>query len=109
MPNEGDLKVWWIPQVPMRAFKVPVKNEREADLIISTLARYDIFQYENNVKPDFSNAGGLLIYECGEWTDWYKDDKSGYWDDFDEYRHDVLRTANRRSDWPGHCGMENGE
>jgi hypothetical protein len=39
-------------------------------LLLWTLARYDIFQYENNIKPDFSNAGGLLVYRDGAWEEW---------------------------------------
>jgi hypothetical protein len=79
-PKEGDLEVWWVPQVPMASFRVPVKTIREARLLLETLANYDLFQFENNVKPDYSNAGGLEIFENGEWTDWY-DEESG--DDID--------------------------
>ncbi|GAG34679.1 unnamed protein product, partial [marine sediment metagenome] len=32
MPKKGDLQVWWIPQVPMKAFTVPVKTVEEAKL-----------------------------------------------------------------------------
>mgnify|MGYP006403142327 CR=1 FL=1 len=71
MSKEGDLQVWWIPQVPMTAFTVPVANIQEAILILRTLARYDLFQLQHNVKPDFSNAGGLNLFEDGEWCDWY--------------------------------------
>ena len=74
MNIQGDLKVWWIPQVPMKSFKVPVKNIDEAILLLDTLAKYDIFQYENNIKPDYCNAGGLLVYEDNEWVEYYDDD-----------------------------------
>ena len=67
----GDLKVWWIPQIPMKQFEVPVKSPKEAVLILDTLARYDTFQLENNIKPDYCNAGGLIVFEDGEWTEWY--------------------------------------
>lgn len=71
---EGSLRVWWIPQVPMKPFIVPVENLREAKLLLSTLADYDIFQFENNIKPDYSNAGGLEVFENGEWADWEDED-----------------------------------
>lgn len=78
LPSKGDMKVWWIPQVPMKAFEVPVKNLEEAILLLETLAKYDMFQYENNVKGDYCNAGGLVVYECDYdgygnpgWCDWY--------------------------------------
>lgn len=82
MNNEGDLRVWWVPQIPMKAFTVHVKTIDEASLLINTLANYDLFQYENNIKPDYCNAGGLSVFEDGEWCDWY-DEETGY--DFDEY------------------------
>jgi hypothetical protein len=81
MPKIGDLKVWWIPQVPMRPFFVDVKDVAEAVKIMEVLANYDIFQFENNIKPDYCNAGGLKkwVADCdGEgnegWEDWWDDE-----------------------------------
>jgi hypothetical protein len=73
-PVEKQLRVWWIPQVPMKAFRVDVKTIDEAKLLLDTLAKYDIFQFENKVKPDFANAGGLEMFEDGEWCEWYDDE-----------------------------------
>lgn len=69
-PGEGDLRVWWVPQVPMKAFIVPVVSVEEAAKLHDVLADYDLFQYENNVKPDYCNVGGLSVFEDGEWVDW---------------------------------------
>ena len=73
LPNRGQLRVWWVPQVPMKSFYVEVQNLREAKLLLGTLAEYDKFQFDNRVKPDYANAGGLQAYysEDGEWIDWY--------------------------------------
>lgn len=81
MPKKGDLKVWWIPQVPMHPlhpFFVPVDNAVEAVKILKVLAEYDDFQFKNRIKPDYCNAGGLVEYDpaMGEteedrWTEWY--------------------------------------
>jgi hypothetical protein len=73
-PAEGTLRVWWIPQVPMKSFHVPVKNVKQAMLILDTLARYDQFQLDNNIKPDYSNTGGLQEFTGGDWTEWDNDD-----------------------------------
>jgi len=73
-PKEGDLRVWWIPQVPMKPFTVSVDSVKSAKLVLETLADYDIFQLDNNIKPDFSNAGGLTIFEDDEWSDWHSED-----------------------------------
>ena len=85
MNKHGDLKVWWVPQVPMKAFEVPVQTLREASLVLDVLADYDKFQFENRVKPDYSNAGGLLQFDhdIADWCDW----ESDLGEDFDEVRH----------------------
>lgn len=92
--KEGDLQVWWISQIPMHPFTVDVKTIEEAMLILGTLAQYDIFQFQNNVKPDYSNAGGLNVYEKSpdaltedgcEWCTWY-DPETGQ--DIDEIAHE---------------------
>ena len=84
--NIGDLRVWWIPQMPMKAFRVDVPSVEAGVLLMNTLAEYDKFQYENRIKPDYCNAGGLEIFDIdGEWTDWYHESTDGYWDDPAEY------------------------
>jgi hypothetical protein len=82
-PKKGDLRVWWIPQVPMKPFRVAVPDVKTAKLLLTTLADYDIFQYKNRIKPDYSNAGGLECFsqdDDGQWCDWY-DEETG--DDID--------------------------
>lgn len=89
--KEGDLRVWWIPQVPMKPFYVPVENIDQAVFLLDTLAKYDIFQFENKVKPDYCNAGGLNVYEDGEWVDWQTDDGEDI-DDFIRRRRECSLT-----------------
>lgn len=72
----GQLRVWWIPQVPMGPFYVDVINIREAKLLLKALADYDIFQFKNNVKPDYSNTGGLEVWDGLEWAEWHDEDGS---------------------------------
>lgn len=81
------LRVWHIPQVPMKAFIVEVNSVEEGVRMMDALAHYDIFQYENNVKPDYCNANGLQMWDEAltdqdlaemeledKWIDWYNDD-----------------------------------
>jgi hypothetical protein len=81
--NPGDLRVWWIPQVPGKPFHVPVASPAEAKKLIDVLAEYDIFQFENRIKPDYCNAGGLECFQQfgpGEavdepdWCEWESED-----------------------------------
>lgn len=71
---DGALRVWWIPQVPGSAFHVSVETVEEAQKLMAVLADYDMFQYENGIKPDYSNTGGLEVYDEGEWLEWYSED-----------------------------------
>ncbi len=76
------LRVWWIPQIPMKPFFVPVNSVSEGVLVMDALAEYDKFQFQNNIKPDYCNAGGLQMFdeyddtdsENGSWVDWYDED-----------------------------------
>jgi hypothetical protein len=72
--KDGQLRVWHIPQVPMEAFRVYVKTIQEGKIVLDTLAFYDLFQFEHRIKPDYANAGGLQVYENGEWCDWYDEE-----------------------------------
>jgi len=65
-----DLRVWWIPQLPMEPFLVGVSDLKEAKKILDALARYDAFQYDHKVKGDYANAGGLEMFQDGEWIEW---------------------------------------
>jgi len=75
-------RVWWIPQLPMKAFTVDVDSVIEGVKVMDVLADYDLFQYENNVKGDYCNTGGLLMFDAddkedspdGSWVDWSDSD-----------------------------------
>jgi len=72
--TEGALRVWWIPQVPGTPFYVTVETPDEAAHVLDLRARYDQFQLDQNIKPDYCNAGGLEAFEAGEWLEWCDDD-----------------------------------
>jgi len=78
------LRVWWIPQVPMKSFHVYVSTVAEGVKLMQVLADYDEFQFENDIKPDYCNIGGLQMFDAnddtdsseGSWVDWY-DEETG--------------------------------
>ncbi len=81
--KDKQLRVWWIPQIPMEnPFRVYVDSLKEGRIILDTLALYDSFQYDNNIKGDYCNVGGLEIFEDDEWVEWL-DEETGL--DIDEY------------------------
>ena len=76
MKEKKELRVWWIPQIPMSPFHVKVKSIQDAKLILDTLANYDLFQFNNNIKPDYCNMGGLEELDKieNEWLEWCDED-----------------------------------
>jgi hypothetical protein len=75
----------------MKAFDVDVESVKEGAKILDVLADYDLFQLDNNIKPDYCNAGGLIMLDTddkedspeGSWCSWY-DEETGI-DDPSEY------------------------
>lgn len=66
------LRVWHIPQVPGKPFHISVDSPKDAIKILNTLAEYDLFQFENRIKPDYCNAQGLQVWDENEkeWLEW---------------------------------------
>lgn len=79
------LRVCHFPQLQCEPFIVTVENLEKAQLLIDTLANYDIFQYENRIKQDYANMTILEEWdeEEQEWCSWC-DAETGI-DDVKEY------------------------
>ncbi len=95
-------RVWHIPQIPMKSFKVEVESVEEGVRLMDALANYDLFQYENNIKPDYCNMNGLQMWDesltdedmrdmelSDKWVDWYNDE-------FDDPR-DYIESLNKET------------
>lgn len=77
-PQEpAPFRVWWVPQIPCDSFTVDVPTYEVARLLTDTLARYDLFQYENRIKPDYANVGGIQRWDAdlGEYVDVDEEDE----------------------------------
>lgn len=70
-------RVWHNSQVTstIDTFYVDVKDIEEGVLVMNVLADYDLFQFKNNIRLDYSNAQGLqqceeeLILNDHNWED----------------------------------------
>lgn len=64
------------PVGAVKNFYVEVESIEQACKILNILWDYDLFQYENNIKPDYCNASGIEYFdeEEQEWCEWYDDD-----------------------------------
>lgn len=93
--KDKQLKVWWIPQIPGKAFTALVDDLKQARLLLDALAEYDKFQFENNIKPDYCNVGGLEIWDESldaddngdKWATWYDEDTGMEFDEYCEQGH----------------------
>jgi len=77
------LRVCHFPQVPCKPFTVEINTLEESLLLFNVLANYDLFQYKNNIKPNYANMTVLEVWEedsDGEgtpgWCQWF--DELGY-------------------------------
>jgi hypothetical protein len=79
------LRIAHFPQIPCKPFYVEVEDLEQAKKISDVLAYYDIFQFENRIKPDYCNATVLEQWyeEEQEWLSWC-DEETGT-DNLDEY------------------------
>lgn len=92
----GEMKAWWIPQIPGEPFEVPVTTLIEAKLLLEALANYDLFQLAHRIKPDYCNMGGLVIWDGTDWTDWHSDEGR----DIYEYELQELRVRAAENSTP---------
>ncbi len=53
----------------MKAFTYEVPDQETAELVVDILAQYDLFQFENRIKPDYCNAGGIQVWEDDGWVE----------------------------------------
>lgn len=85
------LRVCHFPQIPCEPFIVEVENLKQAKEICNVLANYDLFQFENKIKPDYCNTTVVEIFDDKEqeWVSWY-DEETGI-DDINEYFEFISR------------------
>lgn len=68
-PQEGDLRVWYIPQLPSKPFIFPVPDIDTALIVSDAIVGLSIHEFENNIKPDYSDALGIERFEDGVWCE----------------------------------------
>jgi hypothetical protein len=73
------LRVSHFPQIHCKPFITEVESIKEAKKIFDVLANYDLFQYENKIKPDYANMTILEYWDIeeNEWLEWH-DEENDY-------------------------------
>lgn len=69
MENATRFKIWYIPQVPMPAFEREYGDFETAKEVLNAIINFSIFEFDNNVKPDYSDVAGISFWEEAE-QDW---------------------------------------
>lgn len=86
-PTEGDLRVFYIPQVPMAGYTVDIPRRvgaedaaylEQATFVLDTIIGLSIFEFDNNIKPDYSDYAAILRYEDGDWNDVDEEEYENY-------------------------------
>lgn len=69
-------KAWYIPQIPMKAFEVERDTAAEAKAALDLITDFSIFEYDNKIKPDYADVGGVMEWDDAEsdWIDYEPDE-----------------------------------
>ena len=65
-----DVRVQHIPQVPGEPFIVHTMTTEQAEFIVDVLAEYDLFQFEQGIKPDYSNVSWIDVWDGEAWEEY---------------------------------------
>ena len=92
-PEEGLIAVWWISRVPCDEVRYWFVGSKRGNLIraLTILVQLEIADLHNPHVTD--NAGGMIVYEDGEWSDWYHPHTC---EDTDEYLERNRYRVNKR-------------
>ncbi len=65
---------WYIPQIPGKAFEYHTDDRNDAYRVLGCLTAFSAFEFQQRVKGDCSDAGGVAVW----------DDEDGCYVDLDE-------------------------
>ena len=66
-------RVWYIPQIPWKQYSVMVNTLEEWIIALSSIIWLSIFEFENNIKPDYSDASWMEYFYTDKDTLEYTD------------------------------------
>lgn len=89
------LRVVHFPQLGSckESFKVEVKDEEQAYLVLNTLAKQHLWLEKNNIIPDYSNVIFVEMYdetidekttEAYGWSNYYNEEECMEWTEIEE-------------------------
>lgn len=85
-------RLWYVPQIGMgRFYEQDFNDLTTAAIALNTIYKVAIWEYENHVKSDFANIGGVRFFDEQEqlWID-VDAEELDYDDDYAE-KHNVIK------------------
>lgn len=68
-------KIWYVHQCPGPSYEQEVETPELGQKILDAIYQVALYQFRNNMIPDYANAGGVVyLDEDGEWTDYDAED-----------------------------------
>lgn len=91
------LRLSHFPQIPCKSFTVEVSSLEEALKISDVLANYDLFQFDNNIKPNYCNMTTLEEFdeEVQAWINW-EDDEGDYFEEYELEDGKAVKIMNKK-------------
>lgn len=75
MQTPTEFRVWYTHQVPGKTWEQPVPDPATGQAILDAIYSVALFQFENNMIPDYANAGGVTyLDEDGNWYEYDPED-----------------------------------
>jgi hypothetical protein len=71
-------KIWYIHQIPGKAWEREVPDPATGQLILDAIYDVALYQYATGMTPNYANAGGIsYLDEEGDWIDYHPEE----WED----------------------------
>lgn len=68
-------KIWYNHQIPGPSYEQEVETPELGQAILDAIYQVALYQFRNNMIPDYANAGGVVcLDEDGEWIDYDAED-----------------------------------
>lgn len=82
LENATRFRISYIPQIPMPAFEREYSDFQTAKAVLNAVIRFSIFEFDNNVKPDYSDIA-LMDFWDEEYGDWENIDDKEWEEDYE--------------------------
>lgn len=79
--NEERIQIWWIPNVPAKAFRRDVADIEEGKRLLNALVDYTRYLEQRGYMSElWADAGGIEVMVDGEWEEWYDYENDEPWE-----------------------------